>query len=250
MKNYIYICLLLLISCDSDLKRQDMKLISRNGVEIFTNVENSKYRVMIKTAMANYDNVWYNFYDYIGEDSIEWFVDQPRIRCDFYPNTNKVKRLDIISYKGKLPDSLDFSELRELEINNCILEGNISMFNYNKIVEMNIYTSFLFDSLLDLSMFQDLKRVTLLDNETEFYLNKELPIKDLLYTDHHRKGYTKKININVNKLTKLDSISVLCVDCSIDFPNKKMKRISIRTSEIDTLCNDKTYTKKAAEPKK
>lgn len=231
----IYLLIIVITSCYSNNSEESKKpFILENGTEIFTDLKGINYKTVYKRTVVGYNTIWYTFSDYLEEDSIEWHVDDPTIKCIFYPNTNKVKKLDIISYQGKIPDSLDFSNLQEIEIDNCILEGNISLLQLNKVITANIYKSFFFDSLVDLSIFQNLERVTLINNKTEFYLNEKLPIKDLSYT-----GYFIR-EVNISKLNKLDSLYIMCVDCSFDLPSKKLKRFVIRTNELDTIYNAAT----------
>ena len=241
---YIHLLLtLLILSCYS--KRADKVPVLMNGEKIYNNLEGSNYEsIRITTISGN--PTWYSFHDYLGESKLQLkrHRDNVIIHCIYYPKSNKVRKLEVRNYEGRLPDSLDYSELEELEISNSILEGDVSMFKPNKINKVDIYRSFLFDSLVDLIMFQSLKDLSLLDNETEFYLNTDLPITKIIYIDTSPKGYIKRINIDVNKLSKLDSLAIKCFECSIDFPNKKMKMIGITADRVDTIYNDSSTYKK------
>lgn len=153
-------------------------------------------------------------------------------------NDHYINALFIDDYKGNIPDSINLKRIKYLHISRSLIKGNSNTI-FDSVFDLRIHYSKFYDTTFNLNNFPQLKYLSLKDNRTEFIINDSLPIRNLLlgvYLDSSKNSY-----INANKLYALDSIMVECEECIVIIPQKKLKRIAIFTSKIDTFYNDSSF---------
>ncbi len=227
--------IILLLSCSKDkkiTKNLDMlnytEQVFRDTIENYSTLVISKYQ----------NSISYNFKNYIKEDSFNFIGHDAKIICFYYKNNNKAERLIINNYKGIIPDSLNLTELKYLDIENSFVENDLfKVLKENKLIQLNISESFVYDSLMEIENFNYLKNISLHDNYTSFKVNGYMPITEILYRDvlGNRLIDISNIKLNFDELTDLDSLYIYCNNCTVNIPVRKLKRLRIKDNIIDTL---------------
>ncbi len=243
MKNkfliYIFnLCVFCFFSCKEEGKVKRTLPSSPSNIEQVFNDTIGNYATSIVVKQQN--SIAYRFENYIETDSLVFSHLNHRIIGMYHEKQTKIKYLVVENYQGKIPDSLDLTELNRLDIDNSFIENDLfGMLRKNKLTQLNISQSFVYDTLVEIESFKNLVKISLHDNYTNFKISGYMPIREILYRDvldnNNKLDNTSNMKLNFNKLSDLESLYVYCNNCLVDIPNKKLKRLRIKDNLIDTL---------------
>ena len=150
----------------------------------------------------------------------------------YYKNSNNlVKELRVRDCAGDLPDSLDISKLQFLQMEGSDLNIDLNITKAT-LEHLDVWYSNLGDTFA-IRGFDKLRSLYIVNTKTKFIIDDKLSI-NLLSIDTKHEEFAVLPNVDLDKLSSLDSLIVTCRDCEIYPPNKKLSFINFKTNVADT----------------
>jgi len=210
-KTYLLFSISLFFCCNA---KKTSENITANNLDHYSLVKESKY----------YGVLSYSFYGSREKDSIEWKIPNvPRIM--FFISGKEIYRIDVRNYRGTMPDSLEFTKLNFITLENSVLVGNKGIFANTEISLIEMYNSFFYDSTINLKIFKNIRIVDIENCKTNFVINDSLPIEQMSYMESDSLYPAREIHIEFDKLPNLKALSFKCRNCKIDIPHDSLNLI-------------------------
>ena len=150
----------------------------------------------------------------------------------YYKNSNNlVKELRVRDCAGDLPDSLDISKLKFLQMEGSDLNIDLNI-TKGTLEHLDVWYSNLGDTFA-IRGFDKLRSLYIVNTKTKFLIDNDLYIKKLSINTKHE-NFAILPNVNLKSLNYLDSLIFICRDCEISPPNKKLSFINFKTNVADT----------------
>lgn len=154
--------------------------------------------------------------------------DDAKLSVVYYENSNRfVKDLRIRECSGDLPDSIDISKIKFLRMEKSDINLDLNE-TKNTLEHLDVWYSNLNVDTFNLKGFENLHFINIVNTKTKFIIDDKTPVK-LLSIDNAHETFALLPDVNLDKLTQLDSLMLMCRDCRIKPPKKELSFINFRT---------------------
>ena len=133
-------------------------------------------------------------------------------------------------------DSSFFNPLSSLTILDSDIKNDVSFILSDSLRVLEISYSNYIDTVMRLKRLDKIEAMYFFSNEFGIIIDDTLSVRKLDLTCNLTKNNYSYID--ATKFPKLESLFVQCDRCEIILPKKKLKRLSIQTSKMDTFYRD------------
>ncbi|AFM02644.1 hypothetical protein Fleli_0144 [Bernardetia litoralis DSM 6794] len=136
-------------------------------------------------------------------------------------------------------DSTHFNTLTYLNIEFSDIKNDADFILSDKLTKLDISYSSYIDTLMYIKKMPKLEVAYFINNKFGIVINDTLTVRKLTISYNNNEEIDKYYSyIDVNKLPNLEYLNVHCKRCEIKIPKKKLKRLHIKTNNIDTFYID------------